>query len=293
LAYVQPVASEEVDAIDFRATARLLWSYRRLIAILSVVLGLAVMGYGFMLDPYFRAEAVVTYVHDKGMGNGSGSLDNALGGLASLAGMNLLGAGTEDEEAMAVLDSRHLAEEFIQRNNLIPVLLKNSKKTPTMWKAVKAFKEGVVQVHKDPRKGTTTVVMIWKDRDLAAKWANAYVALGNEEIRNHTIEQSARNIVYLNQQIAKTTDIDLRRLYFDILESETKTMMLANARLEYSFRMVDPAVAPEIKAGPHRSLFLLGGMMLGFMIGSGIAYVRDRTQRKRLAAAEQAQPITA
>ena len=283
-----PNAPDDVDAINFAAIVRLIWQYRRLVGALTFAFTLIALVLALLTTPYFRAEAVLTYVHDKGMGEKEGSLDDALAGMASLAGMNLLSGGTDDQEALAVLDSRHLAEEFIQRNDLIPVLLKNSKKTPTMWRAVKQFKDGVVVIHKDPRKGTTTVAVVWKDAKLAAQWANAYVALVNDVIRRRAMDEASQNIVYLNEQIAKTNDVDLRRILYNIIESEQKTLMLASGRDEYAFQVVDPAVPPEIKAGPHRSLIVLAGLVLGFCLGGGIAFVRDRLARHRQARAEPA-----
>jgi uncharacterized protein involved in exopolysaccharide biosynthesis len=295
LAYIPPVEplvepsveSPDSDTVDFRAIVRLLWRYRRPVVLTTLVFGVLSLVGALFMKPYFKAEATLVYVHNKGMGNGQGSLDEALGGLASLAGMNLMGAGTEDSEALAVLDSRHLAEEFIQRNDLIPVLLRNAKKRPTMWLAVRQFKEGVLTVHKDPRKDTTTVMITWRDAQQAADWCNGFVALANEVIRKRTMEESSRNIAYLNEQILKTSDLDLRRVLYDILESETKTLMLANARAEYAFQVVDPAVTPEIKAGPHRSLVVLGGLILGFALAGGFAFAHDRYQRYR-----RAQPPT-
>jgi uncharacterized protein involved in exopolysaccharide biosynthesis len=282
LAYIPPapaIESEELDTVDFRTVVALLWRYRRSVMVTCVVFGLLSLVVALMTTPYFKAQTVLVYVHDKGMGSGQGSLDQALGGLASLAGMNMMGADEEDEQAQAVLDSNRLAEEFIAHNDLIPVLLRNSKKRPTMWEAVKVFKEGVLQVHKDPRKGTTTVTILWRDPQQAAAWSNGFVALANEVIRKHAIDESSRNVVYLNEQITKTTDVDLRRILYDILESESKTLMLANARAEYAFQVVDPAVAPEIKAGPHRSLILLGGLVLGFALAGGFAFAHDRYRR--------------
>ena len=45
-----------------------------------------------------------------------------LSGLASLARLNLRGGGGADAEALAVLRSRRLAEEYISRHDFLSVL---------------------------------------------------------------------------------------------------------------------------------------------------------------------------
>jgi len=236
----------------------------------------------FTTKPYFRADVVVTEVREHGAGS-LGALASQLGGLASIAGVNL-GAGnsgTPAQESAAVMESHYLAEEFIKRNGLIPVLLKKSSKPPTLWLAAKELIENVLTIHKDPRKGTTTVGMQWTDPELAAKWANAYVALTNELLRTRALEESNRNIVYLNQELAKTDSVDLRRVMYSLIESETKNLMIANGRVEYAFTVVDPAVPPELKLGPHRLLNTLVGIMLGFALGVAIAWALNRAAAMR------------
>jgi len=53
---------------------------------------------------------------------------------------------------------------------------------------------------------------------------------------------------------------------YDLIEQETKTLMLANARTEYAFTIVDPAVAPEVRIQPKRTLMALGGLVAGLLI---------------------------
>jgi uncharacterized protein involved in exopolysaccharide biosynthesis len=278
-------ASEE-DEFDLAALVRLLWRYRGLMAIVSVLGALAAGILAFTTKPVFRAETVITEARDRGMG-GMGALASQLGGLASLAGVNLtpgnLGA---NQASAAILDSHHLAEEFIQRNGLLPELLRASNKPPSLWLATEQFKKGVLTIRKDLRKGVTTVAVEWTDPVAAARWANAYVALANEFIRNRALEDSTRNIAYLNDQIAKTNVVEMRKVMYNLIENETKTLMIANSRAEYAFEVVDPAVAPELKVGPHRLVMTLVGFTLGFTLAAVIAFVLDRVRRHRRGALE-------
>jgi uncharacterized protein involved in exopolysaccharide biosynthesis len=43
--------------------------------------------------------------------------------------------------------------------------------------------------------------------------------------------------------------------------------MLANARSEFAFASIDPAVAPEVRSKPKRKIIVLSGVALGLFVG--------------------------
>jgi uncharacterized protein involved in exopolysaccharide biosynthesis len=270
--------------MDLIAFAELLSRERRVVLISCAVCFLLALTYALVATPMFRAEVIVIPVKEDAMGGGGASndIEKGLGGLASLAGLGTQESGQE-QTADAILDSHLLAEEFVRRNNLLPLLLPKAKR-PTLWLAAKRFKDGGVEkVRKDLNKGTTKITVEWTDPTTAARWANGLVALANDLMRNHDKDDATRNIDYLDRQIEKTTDLDLRRGMYDIVETQTRTLMLANGRVDYAFRVIDPAVPPEVKARPERTLIVLGGLGLGLMLGSMIAFVRERlAERRRL-----------
>ena len=262
------------DARSFGALVRVLWGYKLLVGALTVIFGIIALVYALTATQYFRGEVVLVPAHSGNMGGST--LGDTLGGLAALG---ILPADNETDTAQAVLASNHLAEEFIRRYGLLPDLNKHSKKPLTMWYAVQAFQERVVNIKKDARKGTTIVDVEWTDPATAARWANEYVALANELMRNHALEESTRNVAYLNKEIAKTDAEEIRHALYSVLESETKSAMLANGRIEYAFQVVDPAVPPERRSRPMRTLVVAVGVLLGFTIGSGIALIHDRLHK--------------
>jgi uncharacterized protein involved in exopolysaccharide biosynthesis len=276
----QPIAIERADGIDIVAILRVLWRYRYLIGSASILFAIFAAYLALTAKEIFRAEVTVTEVHENGLSE-EGGLSGQLGGLASLAGV-ALGPGGEDATAQGVLASRHLIEEFIGRQNLVPVLTKNMGNRSTPWFAAKRFQENVVTIHDDPLKGLTTITMDWTDAATAAKWANDFVALANELLRAHALEEASRNVAYLNKQIDQTKAVEIQRTLYSLIESETKKLMLANGRIEYAFRIVDPAVAPEVRHSPKRTLMVLSGFALGFVLSSIFALARDAFRRRKL-----------
>jgi uncharacterized protein involved in exopolysaccharide biosynthesis len=280
---VHVISSERVpvnrdDEIDIVTLWRVVWTSKYLILLASGFCALVAIIFALIATPKFRSETVIAEVRDGELRGAVGALTNQL---ANTAGITLPGADS-DRNAQAVLQSRRLVEEFIKSQNLIPVLLPETKLPPTLWFAVKTFRDSVVSIREDKRTNLTTVTIEWTDPKIAAQWANGFVALANELVRTRALDDSTRNIGYLNKQIAQTNVVDMQRVIYNLIESEMKTLMLANARAEYAFTVIDRAVSPEIRSSPKRTLIVLIGVALGLMIGITAAFTRDRlAQRSR------------
>lgn len=271
---------EEEAGIDLVELWRLLFSYRwLLIACGALGVGIALV-LALTADQIYRGETTVAEVRDDGM-SAVGGLASQFGGLASLAGVNLFSGGKGDRNALATLKSRYLAEQFIARYKLMPVLNKGSTKPQSMWRTVGDFRANVLQVREDKRTGLAIVAVDWTDPELAARWANDYVALANEIIRGRELTESSRNVAYLNEQIAKTNVVELQRVMYSLIETETKNLMLANARSEFAFRVIDPAVKPLDRVSPKRTLMVLMGAVLGGVLGLMAMFAHRFSRRLR------------
>lgn len=287
----QPIPNDADYTIDVIALWRLLWGQKVLIAIFAGVFGGAAVVLALTATPIYRAEAVVTPVADSGLGAAGSSLAGRFGGLASLAGIDLGSSGVAGQEAQAVLQSRRLLEEFIRRNELVDELIAPGGADASLWRAVQNFRDTVVSMNKDDIGGTTTVAVEWKDPAVAASWANGLVALANELMRSKALADSNRNIEYLKKQIAATNVVEIQRVMYTLVENETKTLMLANARADYAFTVVDPAVTPEARIRPKRKLMVLTGIALGLILGALYAFGYDTVKRYR--AREAAEGVAA
>jgi uncharacterized protein involved in exopolysaccharide biosynthesis len=279
----QPV--EVDDRLDLIAFINLVNSYRWTVIIATAIFTAGALAFALLATPLFRAEATITVVKDKDDNGEGGGLGSQLGDIANLAGVNL--GSSSDEDAMkAVLNSRNLVRTFIERYNLLPVLKGKSPVAPSLWKATGHFHEDLLSVKDDQRKGVTTVAITWTDPVVAAKWVNDFVALANELVRTKALNEAQRNVDYLTAQANKTNSVEVQHAMYQLLESETKKLMMANERIEYAFSVADPAFAPEIRSFPKRTMIVAGGFGIGLFIGLCIAFVRGRlaVRRQQLAA---------
>jgi uncharacterized protein involved in exopolysaccharide biosynthesis len=261
------------NKVDIAAVLRMMWGGRITIALSTAICTVLALAYALLATPLFRAEISVIEVSPNGT-NGIGALANQLGGLAGLVGVNLGTANGPGHESQAYLRSRRAIEEFVKRHNMSE-LYPQAKQFPTLWLAVRHFQLNVISIRDDKKIGTTILSVTFTDPSTAARWANEFVALVNELLRTRAMDESKRSIEYLNEQIAKTNAVELQRVLYNLIENETKTLMLANVKAEYAFTVVDPAVAPEVRVSPQRTITVLGGLVIGFLIGTTVIFMRN------------------
>ena len=263
---IVPGEKSREQSVDFAFVLRWLWTHK-LVLIITSLLGLGIaVAFALTAREVFRAEVVVLEASKGGLN--ASSMMGQLGGIAGLAGIDLGGSETGRHDR-ALLRSRRLAEEFIVRHKLVPLLMEKplAKPADTLWFAVRRFRANYVSVREDTRTELITVSLRAESPEQAAQWANGYIDLANQLARAKAIDEGKRNIEYLRTEIGKTEVAELQRVLFQLVESESKTLMLASARPQYAFSTVDPAVPPAMRDSPRRAVMSLLGLIAGFVVG--------------------------
>jgi uncharacterized protein involved in exopolysaccharide biosynthesis len=244
--------------------------------LLGTILALVV---AFTTQPVYRAEALLAPVSpDAGSGSNS-LLSGQLGGLASLAGVSLGPGNDRKVEALAVLKSRALTYAFVTEAELLPILFAEDwdaeharwkaddpGEVPGLWEANELFASELRKVIEDKDTGLVTLAIEWGDPELAAAWVNELIVRTNDRLRSSAIEHAERNIAYLKKQIEQTNIIEVRQSSYRLIESEIKTVMMAQGSDEYAFKVIDPPVVPQDKVRPMRSMIVAAGLVSGFVL---------------------------
>jgi uncharacterized protein involved in exopolysaccharide biosynthesis len=297
-----PVAWEE-DEFDVRELVMRLWKDKWRLSAMGLAGAIVAAVIGFNTTPVYRATTVlVSATPDRSsLSSALGSALGSLNGLASLAGVNVGGAEAAVEEALAVMRSRQFTETFLRDFNLLPVLFaddwdaagkkwKDPAKAPTMGRAFKYFNERIRDISRDKKTGLVTLTIDWRDRPVAAQWANELVRRLNAEMRARAIAQSDASLEYLNKEIAGTLVVDTREAINRLIESQIRQRMIANVTQEFAFRVVDSAMTPEPtdKVRPKKGVMIVIGGILGGMIGAIWVYFRSAPRRGATAIAPSA-----
>ncbi len=274
------------DEVDLREYWDVVTQYKVLIGIVTGVTTTVALAAAFLMTPIYRAETLLAPATSEKSG-GLSALATQFGDLAALAGISV-GGGDRTQEAIATLKSRALTEVFIKENNLLPILFQDAwdadnktwkardpTKRPTIWQAHKVFEQGIRTVSFDKKSGLVTLAIEWKDPAQAAEWANDMVRRVNRQRQQEAIEEARSSIEYLYKQLAKTSSIEVEQAIYRLIEAQTKTIMVAQAREEYAFKVIDPAVVPEERIKPKRRSMAIAGLLLGVLLGISLAFAAN------------------
>ena len=285
------------DEIDLRELFATLWRGKWIIILFTIVFAAVGVFYALSKPDIYQSSVLLAPTQDEGGAGG-------LGGLASLAGISLGGGGANQTAmAKAVLQSRAFLAGFIDRHNLsIPLVatkawdIENEKWVinrevynpetgewltdeqgeslmPTDWDMVKTFKEGYLSLTNDEETGMVTLNIKSQSPPVAKEWAEKLVHDINEHMREQDVKEAEARIAYLEGKLQETNIAGMQQVFYQLIESETRTVMLANAQNEYIFKTVDPAVVPQEKSEPKRALIAIVATMLGGMLGVFTVFV--------------------
>lgn len=281
--------SDEISLGDIVAT---LWSRRLMIVLVTVAFAVSSVAVALLLPEKYDASIVLSPVSDDAAGGklgGSGGLLSQFGGLAALGGISLGGNSGRRAEALATLRSAALTEGFIADNSLLPVLFwrewdaeaktwksDDPDDVPSLWKAERKFAEGIRSISEDKKTGMVTLTITWRDPRLAAEWASGLVARANSILRARAISEAQSNLNYLNEQLRKTSVVELQSAIYGLIETQIKQVMVANGSEQYAFRVIDPARAAEERSSPKRAMICVLGTFLGGVFACVLALVLPR-----------------
>lgn len=291
------------DEIDLRELFSVLWEGKLSIVFVTALSAVISVSIALYLPNKYMSEALLAPRVDGGAGGSLSQLASQYGGLASLAGINIGGLGEGGKTAIAIemLKSREFFGEYLYDQVLVdliaaegwdrvsneltldPSIFDGASKTwvrevgpefkvkPSIQEAHDAFVDGFLSVSEDKQTGFVTVAIKHYSPSVARDWVLLIVNGVNDAVRARDVEEAENSIAFLNEQRQKTSLVSLTEVFAELIEQQTKTVMLAAASEEYVFQIIDPPVAPELKSEPSRAFISIVGVLLGVMLA--VVYV--------------------
>jgi len=290
------------DEIDLAELWRAIWAGKFIIIAITFVFAVASVFYALSKPDIYKASVLLSPVSSQGGGGGLGALAGQFGGLASLAGISLGGGGGDQTSiALATLESRSFIENFIKKHDLLVPLMaaKNWNKAtdslildeelydeksqtwirelspiiPSDWEVYIEFQKRL-SVSQDKTTSLITIELEFYSPTLAKHWLILLVKDINEFIREQEKTETKASIKYLKSELENIQVSNMETVFYQLIEEQTKNMMLAQVKKEYVFKTIDPAQVPDKKSGPKRALIVISGCFLGGILSILIVLIR-------------------
>ncbi|EGN74616.1 chain length determinant protein [Idiomarina sp. A28L] len=308
----QPIVDGEIDLLELFKT---IWAGKWLIIAITAMFACGSALLALNQPNIYVAEAKLAPTKESQ--GGMGSLGGQLGGLASLAGINMPRGQVDNSQlAQEIIKSRAFLTDFVERRGILADLMAveswnpissqveyaidvydaatqtwlrevkpPQQSKPTSWEYVEAFRN-ILTVNGDAGSGLVTLSVEHRSPVVAKQWVDWLIEDINNEMRRRDVEEAQSSIAFIEREMANTRLANTQQVYASLLEQQTQTIMLANVRPEYVFRVIDPAVVPEQKAKPKRALIAAVGTVLGGMLSLFLVLVLSTMRKHRETASE-------
>jgi len=265
--------------------------------ILSVVLFCIVVAFGFAKSQteIYRSEALLTPSENF---QANTSMVSQLGVVAGLAGLSLGDSGGgRVSTAIATIQSRGFIKLFVEKHSIVVPLMAGewdagSRQTvvnaavydistaawidaiPTDVSVYRRF-SNVMSVSQNTLTGLVTISIDWYDPIAAKNWASWLIEDINSLFKQQDLEEASQAISYLQQKLQTTQLVEMQRAFYQLIESQTRIVMLADVRDDYVFRVIDPPFIPEELISPRVFLIILIGLLVGVITSMLLVVYRN------------------
>ncbi|WP_018275888.1 Wzz/FepE/Etk N-terminal domain-containing protein [Teredinibacter turnerae] len=292
------------DEIDLRELWDALWNGKWIIIGITFLFAIASVIFALSLPNIYKSEALLAPAEENS-GGGLSRMAGCLGGLASLAGVDLVGAKADKTTiAVEILKSREFISKFVRKHKiLIPLMAvkgwdrtqdtliidnniydEKSRKWVRAPKppreaepsALEAYEKfiNLMSISVDENTGLVNLSVEHYSPYLAKEWVDLLILDINEEIKSRDVAEANKSIAFLSGQLEKTALAELKVVFYELIEEQTKTVMFAKVRDEYVFKTIDDAVVPELKVKPRRAFLVIAITFLGGVLGLVVVLIR-------------------
>ncbi len=308
------IAYENEDEIDLLELARTVWKGRKLICWIVGCFTLATIILSLFMTNIYTAKAVIKPVMPDRYSSRLSLLSGQFGGLAGMAGIAMPSPGSSTE-IVNLLESNVLKKEVIEKYQLLPILFpkrwdqekkawkkpsislnpltyiaklkpadpKTPKKEPGVpdtWDGIRAL-DRLVKINYNLKEDIITVSADFRDPEMAAKIANYYIITLNEHMSSEAKRVAIVNKEYLEKQLFQTNDALVQQKLYSLIAEKIETMMMAEVKEGFAFKVLDPPMTPDRKSRPKRAQMVIVAFMVSLFIGVFVVLFREYLKKIR------------
>jgi len=290
--------------INLRQVIITLWRQRfHMALIVTIFAGLSVV-YAVLQPNVYKVTTILAPANEDAK-SGLGALASQYGGIAAMAGIDLASSSDKQvDHALEFLQSWSFLDDFVNKYRLKPsfmatigwdksedqlmydeniydrtndewVSIDGSTSEPSSYRTYKLVSEKI-KLSRDSKSGLINLSVSHYSPNTAYDILSTLTIEINEHFRAVDQDNARLNIELLKAKISNTSNTEMRKIFYRMIENHSKTLLLTEVNEQYLFKTVVPPMKPERKDKPSRALLCILGTLLGVLVAILFALFNDR-----------------
>ena len=294
------------NEIDLNQVLRILWQNKMLLTGIIALFSLIALVYSLFLPNVYKSEALLNPVGEQ---SSMSSSSRGMGGIASLAGINLGtdSFGNNSLKALDKLSSLSFFTDHILPNIFLPDLMAldswdstNNKiiydaniydevtqswvrdfkypqtQVPSPQESYEIFIQNHFSMSQDSETLFVTIAVKHQSPFIAHQWTELIVKELNKFFRIKDKAEAQAAIDYLNKQLALTSFTEIKVAIAELFQKKTQQLTLIEVSDFYVYDYIDPPAIMEKKSEPKRLIILVIGGFTGIIVALLTILIRQK-----------------
>ena len=292
------------DEIDLLELFGVIWSSKITISLVTLVFSIVAIIYSLSLANIYTSSALLQ-INDSEDSGGLSSMSSQYGGLASIAGISLPSSSSKKSDyAVETIKSRDFLQHLLKFEGITENLFAaksfnnsskkitydlalfdplkgewiretsiNRKKVPSHLEIYPKYIKDL-NINIDSESGFIKISFSHLSPIFAKEFLDLVIRELNIVSRIRDLDESILALDFLQNQLPKVQQTDMRKSLNNLISSQLKTKMFANIRKDYLVSFIDGAFVPEVRSAPNRSILCILGAFLGIIFSSLAVLIR-------------------
>ena len=272
----QELHDDEINLLDL---VKVLLRHKGFIIrfVLVVTIGTAIVA--LLMTKVYESRAVIAPVIPVEEQGGGMSAVAAQFGIITPQSSNL-------SEIVGLLKSDVLMQRVMEKGKFRGVLfdkddLEGLSENEKTWEGIRLLKEDILAVKERKKENTIDISARYKDPAIAQSIAATTLNELTDYMTAEAKRVASANMRHLETQIVNAADPFVRQKIYSLIAQQIETAMMAEAKENFAFKVIDPPRVPDKKVKPKRVLMVVLAFVVSLFLGILLAFMREHYQRNR------------
>lgn len=297
------------EEIDLRELFKVLFDGKILIALVASIITFSSVIYALMMTDYYKSEAVMS-VRDNSENK---NLLSQFGGAASLMGLNVSSTDDKASQTIQLIQSRKFIKHLLTFENILPSIMaaksydisskkllfdgdlydsksknwigepdENGSAKPSYLDAHGVYLNDLLSISQDKNTGFILIDIKHISPVFAKEFLELIIRETNTILRKKDLEESNEALMYLTNELRKTSLVELKESIKNLIEAQLEVQMMSKINEDYVLVEIDPPFIPERGLSNSKLLIVIFSAIFGSLLGGVIVLIRHYFLKEKL-----------